>query len=106
MIIVKNKPKVLLEKYKVVSLKQIKELWKYRYNTYAIIMSSVFLGVSWSFLSSCTSCLLSVVVFHLLRPSGSGNSDGRLDHRWDHIRSCYVGDHQQLGDLKRYFCVL
>jgi MFS family permease len=51
-ILVKNKPKVLMEKYKIASFKQIKELWKYKFNTYSIIMSSVFLGVSWTFLSN------------------------------------------------------
>ena len=50
-ILVKNKPKRLLEKYRTVSLKQMKELWKYRYNTYLIFMTSVFLGLSWTFLS-------------------------------------------------------
>jgi hypothetical protein len=49
---IKNKPKVLMEKYRMASLKQLKELWKYKYNTYTIIMTSVFLGASWTFLSS------------------------------------------------------
>lgn len=51
-VLVKNKPKTLMEKYKSASLKQVKEMWKYKFNTYCIIMSSVFLGVSWTFLSS------------------------------------------------------
>jgi hypothetical protein len=50
-ILVKNKPKVLLERYKTISIRQIRELWKYKYNTYLIIMSSVFLGLSWTYLS-------------------------------------------------------
>ncbi len=50
--LVKNKPKKMVEKYRMVSFKQVKELWKYKYNTYSIIMSSVFLGLSWTFLSS------------------------------------------------------
>ena len=51
-VLVKNKPKKMVEKYRMVSFKQVKELWKYKYNTYSIIMSSVFLGLSWTFLSS------------------------------------------------------
>lgn len=50
-IMVKNKPKVLMEKYKTISIRQLRELWKYRYNTYLILMSSVFLGLSWTYLS-------------------------------------------------------
>jgi hypothetical protein len=54
-VLVKNKPKVLMEKYRLANFKQVKELWKYKFNTYSIIMSSVFLGASWTFLSSSTS---------------------------------------------------
>ena len=32
----------------------MKTLWKYKYNTYAVAMASVFLGVSWTFLNSRT----------------------------------------------------
>jgi MFS family permease len=54
-VLVKNKPKVLMEKYRLANWKQLKELWKYKFNTYSIFMSSVFLGASWSFLSNSNS---------------------------------------------------
>ena len=53
-LVVKNKPKVLMEKYRTISCKQIKQLWKYKFNTYSVIMSSVFLGVSWTFIYDST----------------------------------------------------
>ena len=49
---IKNHPKKALQKIKPTNLKQLRYLWKHKYNTYTVVMASVFLGVSWSFLSS------------------------------------------------------
>lgn len=49
---IKNHPKKIKENIKPINLRQFRYIWKNIYNTYTVVMTSVFLGVSWSFLSS------------------------------------------------------
>lgn len=57
MLIVRN-PKKKIEKYRKFSMDQIKLLWRQKFNTYSVIMASVFLGISWNFLTTSTNFLL------------------------------------------------
>ena len=50
-ILVKNKPKVSIEPKIKVKWSHAKDLWRHKFTSYNIIMVSVFLGVSWAFLS-------------------------------------------------------
>ena len=88
---VKNKPKIPIEKYKSISLKQIKQLWKHKYNTYLIVMSSVFLGLSWSFLAQCIKVNnFSVELNSICKFSGVGSNNDSLGSKWKHFRDGYV----------------
>lgn len=53
-LLVKNRPKVRIEAKKKVEWRHAKDMWRQKFTAYNIIMVSVFLGVSWTFLSQCT----------------------------------------------------
>lgn len=49
LILVKNKPKVPIEKIEKVSWKHAKLIWKQKYLVFNVVASSAFIGLSWSF---------------------------------------------------------
>lgn len=51
LLIVRNKPKVRIEKKRKIKWLDFKELWRQKYTAYNAVTSSAFLGVSWSFQS-------------------------------------------------------
>lgn len=55
-LIIRN-PKKKIEKYRKFSFEQVKLLWRQKFNTYSVIMASVFLGISWNFLSTSSQFL-------------------------------------------------
>lgn len=84
-------PKKKIEKYRRFSIEQVKLLWRQKFNTYSVIMSSVFLGISWNFLS--TSKFDIIDRFPILvdvQSSPSGDITFGLDCEWHWIwgRSC------------------
>lgn len=51
LLLVRNEPKVRVERKRRVELFHFKDLWRQRYTAYNVVTSSAFLGVAWSFQS-------------------------------------------------------
>lgn len=105
-LLVKNHPKIRIESKKKVQWSHARDLWRQKFTAYNIVMVSVFLGVSWTFLSQCKSCLMHSLDTRIHIPECSIYPESGMDIIWGHFRHIHVMAGTDLADENRGLQIL